>query len=313
MVMQTILWHARATFLTWRSRTATDCALGQLIARIFLITEWALSRVHAAEESPADRRGQVLNVLTTELFPTECRAEALACTSNLLGRMAFVIASALVVRWPIRSAGAIPVQLPRRSLSSRWPCSFASCPRRRVPSSKRQRGCRHESVDARPAGVVGFDSPIVCPGAIAWDDTHRKALRQPKQTQLQSSRGRGSAPAPRPVQPSWSYLDVGCGNGAAARLVADTFGMHVVGVDVDPQQIALARNASGDRTDVLFMTADATCLPFEGRRFDIVATNKTTHHVPEWSSALAEMGRVLKPQRYLVYADLKTPLGWRGS
>jgi ubiquinone/menaquinone biosynthesis C-methylase UbiE len=115
-----------------------------------------------------------------------------------------------------------------------------------------------------------------------------------------------------PVQPSWSYLEVGCGNGAAALLVADTFGMHVVGVDVDSQQAALARSASGDRTDTLFMTADATCLPFDDGRFDIVATSKTTHHVPQWSSAIAEMRRVLKPQGYLVYADLKTPslLAW---
>jgi ubiquinone/menaquinone biosynthesis C-methylase UbiE len=115
-----------------------------------------------------------------------------------------------------------------------------------------------------------------------------------------------------PVQPSWSYLDVGCGNGAAALLVADTFGLHVLGVDVDPQQIAMARSAAGDRTDVLFMTADATCLPFDGGQFDIIATNKTTHHIPRWSSAIAEMGRVLKPQGYLVYADLKAPswLGW---
>src|SRR5262245_2397262 len=97
-----------------------------------------------------------------------------------------------------------------------------------------------------------------------------------------------------PVQPGWSYLDIGCGNGAAAMRVADTFGMRVVGIDVDPQQIALARSATGDRTDVLFMTADATCLPFDDRRFDIVATNKATHHVPQWSSAIAEMRRVLK-------------------
>jgi ubiquinone/menaquinone biosynthesis C-methylase UbiE len=115
-----------------------------------------------------------------------------------------------------------------------------------------------------------------------------------------------------PVQRGWSYLDVGCGNGAAALLVADTFGVRVVGVDVDPQQITLARTAAGDRTDVLFMTADATCLPFEDGRFDIAATNKATHHVPRWSTALAEMRRVLKPNGYLVYADLKAPswLAW---
>lgn len=115
-----------------------------------------------------------------------------------------------------------------------------------------------------------------------------------------------------PTQRSWSYLDVGCGNGAAALRVADTFGMHVVGVDIDPQQIALARRALRDRADVLFMSADATCLPFDDGRFDIVATNKTTHHVPRWSSAIAEMRRVLKSKGYLVYADLKTPswLAW---
>src|SRR5262245_6192516 len=115
-----------------------------------------------------------------------------------------------------------------------------------------------------------------------------------------------------PVDPAWSYLDVGCGNGAAALLVADSYGMHVVGVDVDPQQIALAHTAAGNRTDVRFLTADATRLPFDDGLFDVVATNKTTHHVPQWSSALAEMRRVLKPNGYLVYADLKAPswLAW---
>ena len=104
-----------------------------------------------------------------------------------------------------------------------------------------------------------------------------------------------------------SYLDVGCGNGAAALSVADAFGVQVVGIDVDPSQIALARSLAGDRTDALFITADATCLPFIDGQFDVVATNKTTHHVPRWSSALAEMRRVLKAHGYLVYADLTAP------
>ena len=115
-----------------------------------------------------------------------------------------------------------------------------------------------------------------------------------------------------PAQPGWSYLDVGCGNGAAARLVAAASGMHVVGVDVDPLQIALAQRETAGQPDVRFVVADATRLPFDDERFDIVATNKTTHHVPQWSSALAEMTRVLKPHGYLIYADLKTPswLAW---
>jgi ubiquinone/menaquinone biosynthesis C-methylase UbiE len=110
-----------------------------------------------------------------------------------------------------------------------------------------------------------------------------------------------------PIQPGWSYLDVGCGNGTAALHVADTFGMHVVGVDVDAQQIALAIDARRGRTDVRFITADAARLPFDDGQFDIVATNKTTHHIPQWLSAIAEMRRVLKPRGYFIYADLKTP------
>src|SRR5215510_12859051 len=82
-----------------------------------------------------------------------------------------------------------------------------------------------------------------------------------------------------PMEPGWSYLDVGCGNGAAARLVAAASGMHVVGVDVDPQQIALAGDRTADRPDARFVVANATCLPFGDACFDIVATNKMTHHV----------------------------------
>jgi ubiquinone/menaquinone biosynthesis C-methylase UbiE len=115
-----------------------------------------------------------------------------------------------------------------------------------------------------------------------------------------------------PVHRGWSYLDVGCGNGAAALLVAGTFGMRGMGVDVDPRQIALARAGLGERAGVVFMTADATCLPFDDSRFDIVASNKTTHHVPRWPAALAEMQRVLKPGGYLVYGDLKAP-AWLAS
>ena len=81
---------------------------------------------------------------------------------------------------------------------------------------------------------------------------------------------------------------------------------------VSKSRQALARAAAGERADVRFMTADAISLPFAEGLFDVVATNKTTHHVPQWSSALAEMRRVLKPNGYLLYADLTAPswLAW---
>jgi ubiquinone/menaquinone biosynthesis C-methylase UbiE len=110
-----------------------------------------------------------------------------------------------------------------------------------------------------------------------------------------------------PVHAGSSYLDVGCGNGEATLHVADTLGLRAVGVDLDPAQIELARRAACDRRDVSFVTASATQLPFATARFDIVSTNKTMHHVPDWWLALDEITRVVAPGGYVVFADLNVP------
>ena len=110
------------------------------------------------------------------------------------------------------------------------------------------------------------------------------------------------------IEPGWRYLDVGCGNGEPARRVADTFGLHVTGVDVDHQQIEQARLATQERGDTVFLLADAADLPFGNGCFDVVATNKVTHHMPAWQAGLREMERVLRPGGYFVYADLHAPV-----
>jgi ubiquinone/menaquinone biosynthesis C-methylase UbiE len=58
---------------------------------------------------------------------------------------------------------------------------------------------------------------------------------------------------------------------------------------------------------VSFVTASATQLPFDAARFDIVSTNKTMHHVPDWWLALDEITRVVAPGGYVVFADLNVP------
>jgi ubiquinone/menaquinone biosynthesis C-methylase UbiE len=105
------------------------------------------------------------------------------------------------------------------------------------------------------------------------------------------------------------YLDVGCGNGAAAIHLAQKYHLDVTGIDVDPDQIRLAQEQSQGLDKARFLTIDSTQLPFEDGQFDIVFTNKVTHHIPDWENALAEMIRVLKPKGYLIYADLIYP-GW---
>jgi len=59
----TILGYALFTFLTGLSRNAYDFTLFQFVGRIFLIAEWALGMVIAAEEFPAKERGFALGLL----------------------------------------------------------------------------------------------------------------------------------------------------------------------------------------------------------------------------------------------------------
>jgi ubiquinone/menaquinone biosynthesis C-methylase UbiE len=62
---------------------------------------------------------------------------------------------------------------------------------------------------------------------------------------------------------------------------------------------------------VRFQVAEATNLPFADDEFDLVYTNKTTHHIPDWPQALAEIARVLKPGGRLLYSDFVAPAGRR--
>jgi putative MFS transporter len=59
----TILGYAIASFLSGLAPSAWTFALAQLLARIFLIGEWAIALVVAAEEFPAHRRGSAMGII----------------------------------------------------------------------------------------------------------------------------------------------------------------------------------------------------------------------------------------------------------
>jgi ubiquinone/menaquinone biosynthesis C-methylase UbiE len=106
------------------------------------------------------------------------------------------------------------------------------------------------------------------------------------------------------IKENQSYLEVGCGNGALCRHVAEKYPWHVTGVDVDPEQIRLAQENGKGLGNIHFLTADAADLKFPDRDFDIVLSFGTTHHISYWLDALKEMRRVLKPEGYFIYYDL---------
>lgn len=94
------------------------------------------------------------------------------------------------------------------------------------------------------------------------------------------------------IEPGARALDVGTGTGALAGVAAElTGGRRVVGADVSPPMLAVAR---GRHPDVWFLAAQAMDLPFRDGRFDIVAGNFVLHHFPRPSTALYDMLRVLR-------------------
>lgn len=59
----TIAGYTIFTFLSGLAPEAKSFAVFQLIARMFLVAEWATSMILAAEEFPADKRGMVMGVI----------------------------------------------------------------------------------------------------------------------------------------------------------------------------------------------------------------------------------------------------------
>jgi SAM-dependent methyltransferase len=93
-------------------------------------------------------------------------------------------------------------------------------------------------------------------------------------------------------------LDAGCGHGP---LMADLRerGADVVGFDLSPAMVGIARERLGSDADV--RVADLSePLPYDDDEFDVVTCSLALHYVQDWAPALAELRRVLKPGGQLV-------------
>lgn len=89
-------------------------------------------------------------------------------------------------------------------------------------------------------------------------------------------------------------LEIGCGSGYGATLLSRLEPKSYVGIDLMPEQIALAekRQIPGAR----FMQMDATDLSyFEDSSKSLVAIFGILHHMPAWRDVIKECQRVLVP------------------
>ena len=109
------------------------------------------------------------------------------------------------------------------------------------------------------------------------------------------------------ARPGDRALDIGCGGGYLARLLAAavTPGGQVTGLDTSAPAIGYARKRAP--ANCSFVVGAAQDLPWPDRSFDVVASTLAAHHIPETArqDAFGEMYRVLRPGGALLVADFR--------
>jgi arsenite methyltransferase len=98
------------------------------------------------------------------------------------------------------------------------------------------------------------------------------------------------------IHPGERVLDIGCGTGRLAAVVADGVGPQgrVIGIDPAPTRIDLAQRLGDARLE--FRVGHAEDLAaFEDESFEVVYMNSVLNSLSDRPSAMAEVRRVLKP------------------
>jgi len=113
-------------------------------------------------------------------------------------------------------------------------------------------------------------------------------------------------------------LEVGCGTGAFARLLA-ACAERVLALDFSPEMIRVARSNSAKYSNLEFCEADISEFDLPAAHFDCIATIATLHHTP-LRPVLLKLKQALRPGGTLIVLDLFepernlfSPAGWRDA
>jgi len=109
------------------------------------------------------------------------------------------------------------------------------------------------------------------------------------------------------ASPDESLLDVGCGTGWFTRRFAHA-GLHVTGLDSNPEWLAYARSRSDPA--IRWLKGDAQALPFPDDRFDHVLSIAALCFVDDEQKSVAEIVRVARRSFAIGWLNRSSLLYW---
>lgn len=101
-------------------------------------------------------------------------------------------------------------------------------------------------------------------------------------------------------------LDIGCGTGGPAIVLARDLGARVICIDIEPQLLERASKLAveaGVSGQIEYRLVAPGPLPFEDNSFDVVFSKDALIHIPDKKALYAQIMRVLKPGAAFAASD----------
>ncbi len=111
------------------------------------------------------------------------------------------------------------------------------------------------------------------------------------------------------ARPGDRMLDVATGTGKVAADLSRRVGPSgtVLGIDISPGMIQIARRRFGDRPGLRFVVGDALALPTDDATFDAATIAFGMRNLPDYARGFAEMARSVRPGGRVVCLEIARP------